>query len=415
MRPRLCESTKGHWYAIFCDNFFTSYKLTEDLYRDKILCCGTVRSGQKKFPPCIFDKASTKSMERGDLLWRMKGPVLAVTWMDNKPVHATGTYTQTPLENLPEVNRKQKDGNIQGITYPQLAASYNSYMGGVNKNDQMKSYYPTPVSGKKWWSRTLFDLIDRCIFNSFVLEQESPNHGKRTQEAFHIDLVKELIGDFSSRRKLRRPSDEPLLARHVDALSWVPPTNESGKRKERCKDKLYGCYLPDDHSVYLDYQRTVRNVTISRVAKELEKNYSLCCGVIALEMTSKLFHYLIPRRRRRRGRRRGAVSTEGTLEGEGLFDCVQEIWAGVLGMLWVPYVCRKCEEGKGKASVEAGSCECSCVKDWSREDRADSARAKVLVYAITQWLFICACPLQQSRLHAIRNFKTVRWLLTFKA
>ena len=45
----------------------------------------------------------------------------------------------------------------------------------------------------------------------------------------------------------------------------------------------------------MDYRRTVRNVTISRVAKELEENYSLCCGVNALEMTSKLFHYLIPK------------------------------------------------------------------------------------------------------------------------
>jgi len=49
-------------------------------------------------------------------------------------------------------------------------------MGGVDKNDQMKSYYTIPVSGKKWWSRILFDLVDRSIFNSFVLEQESPNH-----------------------------------------------------------------------------------------------------------------------------------------------------------------------------------------------------------------------------------------------
>ena len=33
---QLCRHIKGKWYAIFCDNFFTSYKLVEDLYRDKI-------------------------------------------------------------------------------------------------------------------------------------------------------------------------------------------------------------------------------------------------------------------------------------------------------------------------------------------------------------------------------------------
>ena len=110
-------------------------------------------------------------------------------------------------------------------------------MGGVDKNEQMKSYYTIPVSGKKWWSRILFDLIDRSIFNSFNLEQESPNHGKRTLKSFHIDLAKQLIGDFSSLRKRVRPSDEPLLLHNVERhFPEYLPTNESGKRKERrCK------------------------------------------------------------------------------------------------------------------------------------------------------------------------------------
>ena len=88
--------------------------------------------------------------------------------MDKKAVFATGTYTQAPQENL---NRKQKDGTLQQITCPQLISSYITYMGGVDKNDQMKSYYTNPVSGKKWGSRILFDLVDRSVFNSFVLEQ----------------------------------------------------------------------------------------------------------------------------------------------------------------------------------------------------------------------------------------------------
>ena len=124
------------------------------------------------------------------------------------------------LRDYRKPNRKQKDGTLQRITYPQLISSYNTHMGGVDKNDQMKSYYTIPVSGKKWWSRILFDLVDRSIFNSFVL-----------------DLAKQLIGDFSSRRKRGRPSDEPLSLRNVERhFPDYLPTNESGKRKERrCK------------------------------------------------------------------------------------------------------------------------------------------------------------------------------------
>ena len=194
---KLCEHVQGHWYTFFCDNFFTSYKLIEELYHNKILCCGTLRSGRKEFPACLYDKAAIKRMKRGDV-WRMKGPVLALTWMDKKAVHATGTYTQAPTEQLPEVNRKQRDGTIEKIPCPELISSYNTYMGGVDKNDQMKSYYPIPVAGKKWWSRVFYDLIDRSIYNSFVLEQESTHHAKRSQKLFRIDLAKQLIGNFSS-------------------------------------------------------------------------------------------------------------------------------------------------------------------------------------------------------------------------
>ena len=117
---KFCETIKGHWYAIFCNNFFTSYKLIEDLYRSKILSCGTLQSERKEFPPCLFDKDRINSMKRGDVFWQMKGPILAITWMDKKAVHAAGTCTQAPQENQQEVNQKQKDVTLQRITYPQL-------------------------------------------------------------------------------------------------------------------------------------------------------------------------------------------------------------------------------------------------------------------------------------------------------
>ncbi|KAK2552478.1 PiggyBac transposable element-derived protein 4 [Acropora cervicornis] len=99
-------------------------------------------------------------------------------------------------------------------------------MGGVDKNDQMKSYYTIPVSGKKWWSRILFNLVDRIT-----------QPCKRTLKSFRIDLATQLIGDLSSRRKRGRPSDEPLSLRNVKRhFPEYLPTNESGKRKERkCK------------------------------------------------------------------------------------------------------------------------------------------------------------------------------------
>ena len=58
--------------------------------------------------------------------------------------------------------------------------------------------------------------------------------------------------------------------------------------------RVYGCYFPEDHPVYLDYRRTVRNISIRSLAELLGENYSLCCGVDTLEMTSTLFHHVVP-------------------------------------------------------------------------------------------------------------------------
>lgn len=100
----------------------------------------------------------------------MKGPVLAVAWIDKKPVFATGTYTTAPPQQLPEINRKQKDGRIQKVTCPPIIFAYNKYMGGVDKNDQMKSYYTIPVSrkngGLEFYLIFLTELFSMHLFSS---------------------------------------------------------------------------------------------------------------------------------------------------------------------------------------------------------------------------------------------------------
>ena len=57
--------------------------------------------------------------------------------------------------------------------------------------------------------------------------------------------------------------------------------------------KVYGSYLVDDHPSYLRYRRSMKNVTLSNLVKELE-SYQLCDGVQTLELSGKLFHHVVP-------------------------------------------------------------------------------------------------------------------------
>jgi len=57
--------------------------------------------------------------------------------------------------------------------------------------------------------------------------------------------------------------------------------------------KAFGCYLPEDHPLYVTHRRSVRNISVCENVRELEC-YKLCCGVEASELTSQLFHHVIP-------------------------------------------------------------------------------------------------------------------------
>ena len=156
-----------------------------------------------------------------------------------------GTMLKSSVCHLPEKGHKllrcvcpsQSGGSREGarpVTCPPIVSTYNQYMGGVDKNDQMKSYYQISVTGKKWWTRLLFDLIDRAIYNSLVLHNESPNHRKKDLKTFQNELAKDLVDSFSSRRKRGRASLEQPQARFVERhFPACLPCNESGKRMER--------------------------------------------------------------------------------------------------------------------------------------------------------------------------------------
>ena len=57
--------------------------------------------------------------------------------------------------------------------------------------------------------------------------------------------------------------------------------------------EVFGSYLVADHPIYMNFRRSMCNVTLSNLIKELE-TYKLCEGVTAMEMTSKLYHHVVP-------------------------------------------------------------------------------------------------------------------------
>ena len=51
------------------------------------------------------------------------------------------------------------------VQKPAVIEDYNMYMGGVDKSDQLVTYYGFRRCSKKWWKRAFFHLIELAMVN----------------------------------------------------------------------------------------------------------------------------------------------------------------------------------------------------------------------------------------------------------
>ena len=64
-------------------------------------------------------------------------------------------------------NRRASEG-VETIRKPTMIDQYNKYMGGVDKADQLITYYGFYHCSKKWWKRLFFHLLDVSLVNAYL-------------------------------------------------------------------------------------------------------------------------------------------------------------------------------------------------------------------------------------------------------
>ena len=175
------------------------------------------------------------SQYRGDSLTEQRGEVTASAWMDRRVVTVMSTSTQPSATGT--VARKQRDGSTIHLPCPQAIISYNEFMGGVDRGDQLRSYYSCRTKSRKFYKYIFYFLLDVAITNAFVLYKgyaANPKHG--TILDFRVQLAKELIGDYCSRRKAGRQGSHlrPLPLRHFPVKPSPSLEDSSRRNRKRC-------------------------------------------------------------------------------------------------------------------------------------------------------------------------------------
>jgi hypothetical protein len=147
------------------DNFYNSVELSENLLDDEVHTVGTLRKNRGECLEVRQAGDRGHALQEGEIVARDNGKVMTVCWMDKKPVRALSTRHDS---SMVEIQRMKKGGHgeRERVMKPECICDYNKHMSGVDRLDQMISYYPCTRKSYKWWKKIVLYLFEISIHNA---------------------------------------------------------------------------------------------------------------------------------------------------------------------------------------------------------------------------------------------------------
>ena len=208
---RLTSYLRGRNVQLFTDNLYTSVPMALDFMRNRIYCTGTIRKNKKAFlPPVVIEPPK---MKRGEfkLFQATNYPNLtACVWQDTKEVRFISVGAN-PLVRDIRVARNASRNNLM-VNQPFIAKLYGDHMSAVDKMNVYKNVYDFGRRSRRWPMYVFFWCFQVAVSNSFKLYKLTQRGLRKTYCIidFRIDLAKELIGNYSYRkRELANVNIEP--------------------------------------------------------------------------------------------------------------------------------------------------------------------------------------------------------------
>jgi len=238
----LMSEKLNNGHSIYMDNFYNSIDLAEQLLQKKTYCTGTLRSNRKRIPEAVVKS----KLKPGETKAMYSNGVLVGKWKDKRDV----MYISTEFKNN-LILAKNKKG--QEKLKPEPIANYNKFMSGIDRQDQMNSYYPFLRKTIRWYKKIGIHVIQMLLLNSYNLYNQSQVGSKMTLYDFRLSILSELLPAFPKPRL-------DTKRKHI------PKTHEIGKNgrvlRKRCcvcaekkirKDTSYFCpTCPNQPSICLE-------------------------------------------------------------------------------------------------------------------------------------------------------------------
>ncbi|XP_015377550.1 PREDICTED: piggyBac transposable element-derived protein 3-like [Diuraphis noxia] len=151
-----------------------------------------------------------------------------VKWYDNKPVSLGSNFITSGTPD--EVSRYcKKEKRYISIKRPEIVKLYNQSMGGVDKYDQLISFFRTFMKSRKWTLRMVTHAFDMACVNSWLEYKMDCKHlnivNKNIMDLLHFkERLAEtliLVGNIVIRKR-GRPRNSPVSLSPSPSSSPTP-------------------------------------------------------------------------------------------------------------------------------------------------------------------------------------------------
>lgn len=208
------EHDRNH--HLYMDNFYDPY-LFKELLGKNIFACGIVRPNHKGFPDeTVITKQRQRNMTRGEYLWRSDGQLVAIGWLDKRPVYLLSTIHPPSTDVPTTILRREGRGERQPLPCPPAQVDYQKFMGGVDLADQMLKSFSVVRKSREAWKKLFAYGLEVCLLNSYIIMRKAKPACKQEFLRFRVNIARQLIAGQSFRVRIGRRISQPLS--EVDAL-----------------------------------------------------------------------------------------------------------------------------------------------------------------------------------------------------
>ena len=146
------------------------------------------------------------------------------------------------------VQRRQHNGSRLEVRCPAAMALYQSYMGGVDRNDQLRQYYHVRMKCRKFYRYIFWFVFEAALANAYILYTHHSGLPRQPLKEFRLELAKSLVGEYhSEKRHNRHPAPLHFPTKRQKETTNITPRGRCWycwhkRRPQQRKDTPWYCH-----------------------------------------------------------------------------------------------------------------------------------------------------------------------------